>query len=166
MAHQNGPVLDPNSEALIPLPFQGMGHPGKGVPLVGGSLKLDGLWRGQQSSPKLRHPALFLKGGSRLLGSVSTTFSSNIREAHSASDLCWGTFTVVWSHNFYSTLRYRLCFAFSTWANLACVCFPWWKLSMGQYFTGGQLLGAACLLMERKRAILGSIAHLDLMFCF
>lgn len=147
MAHQNGPVLGPNSQAFIPLTFQGMGTPGKGVPPQRRLSEAGWSLEGPTVLPAAGAPSPFSEEGSGLLHSVFTTCSSNIREAHSVSDLCWGTFTLVLSHNFYSTLRYRLCFAFYTWRNLACVCFSWWKPSMGQYFTGGQLLGAACLLM-------------------
>lgn len=43
---------------------------------------------------------------------------------------------------------------FYTWGNLASVCFSWWKPSMGQYFTRGQLLGVVCLLCKGRKPAL------------
>lgn len=112
MAHQSCLVLGPNGQAFIPLPFQNVSLPGKGVPWLRILSAAGVVLGGADSIPSSSAIQPITEGGSGRRGYMSTINSYHLRSTFYVAGLCWGMFTFIVWHNSHSTLRYRLCFAF------------------------------------------------------
>lgn len=71
MAHGRCPMLGPNGQAFLLLPFQGVSHPGKGVPRPRGLSAAEVVPGGADSAPGSGGDQPFTEGGS-----VATTCSN------------------------------------------------------------------------------------------
>lgn len=94
MAHWSCPVLGPNGQACMALPFQGVGRPGQAVPHL---RTLSAAGWSQERPPALH------QGGAGWCGSVFSA-CSNIQEALSVYQACAGAGSHLWYHTILTAL--------------------------------------------------------------